>query len=189
MLLSQAVRRRVGITFACVASLLAIPTLVLASPAEANHRDNLLAPPGFCDGGDVTAQLLCYHQVARTNFSVNQSHPDSRLAFTAQDKVNIIDFCKDFSHTACGWPWYHSISKASPSGLYGENLGWTNLAAAEAGGGFGRAFTSAWLHSDAHVVNVLESRAQYVGFGARLVADWPTPGPNVVVAMHFAEKL
>jgi uncharacterized protein YkwD len=100
------------------------------------------------------ATMLCLVNDARARFELPPMSQSPQLRESAVDKADDLLRCDEFSHTACGRPFYYWIDEngymSAPCWRVGENLAW----GVEEDGTVGAIFR-AWMRSPTHRANIL----------------------------------
>ena len=100
--------------------------------------------------------MLCLVNQARARFELPPLSESPQLRDSAVDKAADLLGCDEFSHTACGRPFYYWFDEtgymSTPCWRVGENLAW----GVEEEGTVGAIFR-AWMHSPTHRANILGS--------------------------------
>jgi uncharacterized protein YkwD len=144
--------------------------------AQATHYNHLLAPLTKCGGSrqtdsslptsDQEAVMRCLHNYARTKAGRVALAANSMLTSSSDLKTADMLRCGQFSHNACGRSTLYHVQRSgyTSGGCWGagENIAWGSGTR-----GTPRSIMSAWLHSDVHRNNILNSRYREVGFGLR----------------------
>jgi uncharacterized protein YkwD len=128
--------------------------------SEVSARRSAVA--GECGGelgldADAAAQeatMVCLVNQARARFELPPLSQSTQLRDSAVDKAADLLSCGEFSHTACGRPFYYWIDESgymgTPCWRIGENLAW----GVEEDGTVASIFR-AWMRSPAHRENIL----------------------------------
>ena len=139
--------------------------------ASARHYDRLLPSESACPGQSDTgaspsaqrAAMRCLHKHARTHVRSRRLSGHGRLNSASAAKARDLMRCGEFSHTACGREWDYWMARtgyASSCHGSGENIAWGSGRLGSA-----RSSMSAWLHSDGHRQNILDTRFRDLGVG------------------------
>ena len=166
------------VAFLVTLAFIALPGGGPAEPeiADATHYDYLLAPSDRCGGPKQTdtslstaeqeAVMRCMHNYARAKASRAALASNSLLTSSSDAKTADMLRCGQFSHTACGRETLYHVKRVgyTSGGCWGaaENIAWGSGSR-----GSVRSIMSAWLHSDGHRNNILNSRYRETGFGLR----------------------
>jgi uncharacterized protein YkwD len=152
------------------ATLLLAPSAFAGGPAVALSHSSAVSQvsarqsslPGECGqelGLDAPAPaqeaaMLCLVNQARGRYGLPALAESTQLRESAADKAADLLRCDEFSHTACGRPFYYWIDESgymtSSCWRVGENLAW----GVDKDGTVGSIFR-AWMHSPTHRANVL----------------------------------
>ncbi len=138
-----------------------------ASPRQAAESGGCRADLGLdAPAAAQEATMLCLVNGARARLGLPPLSQTTELRESAVAKTADLLRCDEFSHTACGRPFYYWIAETgymgSPCWRVGENLAW----GVEEEGTVGAIFR-AWMRSPAHRANVLGNFGE-TGFDLRV---------------------
>jgi uncharacterized protein YkwD len=125
--------------------------------------------------------MLCMTDFARRAAGLESLSVSDRLASSAGGKARDILGCGEFSHFACGRPFYHWMGEAgylSECWWVGENIAWGDGEYGTPGSIF-----RAWMRSETHRENILSDFAE-IGVAVRTGALEGRSGVRVWV-QHF----
>jgi uncharacterized protein YkwD len=158
---------RVALTLSLV-----LACLIAAGSASAGTYSNLLAPAGTCgtaadqlnlDPATAETAMTCLTNWARAQQGLAPLKVNATLDAAGDAKLGADLSCGAFTHTPCGNPFsnvFASYLTGATSYTIGENIAWGT-------GAFGtpRGTMDAWLNSDDHRANILDSRYTELGIG------------------------
>ncbi len=160
--------------FALALAVAALLGLAAAPSAGATSLGRLLAPTAACaNQNDLDAPVVVQERAMRCMTDFARRHAGKAglghavvLDWSAEDKSEDILRCDSFSHYACGRGFTYWMQRVGyiPTRCWsaGENIAWGT-------GGLGtvRSIFNAWLHSPAHLENILGHYRQ-LGVGLRI---------------------